>query len=55
MKLVKIYLRYFPPGIALNFIKNGAEDTKFIDLFDLTARYLGSFLWSLNLKFHKLF
>jgi hypothetical protein len=39
MKLIKIYLRYFPPGIALNFIKNGVEDTKYMDLFDLTTRF----------------
>lgn len=38
MKLLKIFLRYFPPGIALKFTKNQVEETKYIDLFDLTSK-----------------
>jgi dynein assembly factor with WDR repeat domains 1 len=39
MKLQKIYLRYFPPGLAFNYIKNNnAEETKCVDVFDLTAK-----------------
>lgn len=39
MKLQKIYLRYFPPGLAFNYIKNNSqEETKCVDIFDLTAK-----------------
>lgn len=38
MKLQKIYLRYFPPGLAFNYLRNNnTEETKCIDVFDLTA------------------
>lgn len=38
MKLQKIYLRYFPPGLAFNYIRNNnMEETKCIDVFDLTG------------------
>ena len=39
MKLQKIYLRYFPPGLAFNYIKHDKkEETKCVDIFDLTAK-----------------
>jgi dynein assembly factor with WDR repeat domains 1 len=39
MKLQKIYLRYFPPGLAFNYVKNNnTEETISVDVFDLTAK-----------------
>lgn len=39
MKLQKIYVRYFPPGLAFNYIKNNStEETKCVDVFDLTPK-----------------
>lgn len=38
MKLKKFLLRYYPPGILLEYIKsNGEEETKSIDLLNLNA------------------
>jgi dynein assembly factor with WDR repeat domains 1 len=39
MKLQKIYLRYFPPGLAFSYLRqNGTEETKCVDVFDLTPK-----------------
>ena len=39
MKLQKIYLRYFPPGLAFNYLRNNnREETKSVDVFDLTSK-----------------
>lgn len=39
MKLQKIFLRYFPPGLAFNYLKaNSQEETKSIDIFELTVK-----------------
>jgi dynein assembly factor with WDR repeat domains 1 len=39
MKLERIFLRYFPPGLAFNYRKHdGSEETKNIDIFDLTVK-----------------
>uniref|UniRef100_A0A1B6MHU5 Uncharacterized protein n=1 Tax=Graphocephala atropunctata TaxID=36148 RepID=A0A1B6MHU5_9HEMI len=37
MRLKRIMLRYFPPGIGLEYIQGGCTKTKEIDLFDLTS------------------
>jgi dynein assembly factor with WDR repeat domains 1 len=38
MKLQKIYLRYFPPGLAFSYVRNNnKEETKCVDVFELTA------------------
>ncbi|XP_071857815.1 dynein assembly factor with WD repeat domains 1 [Bombus fervidus] len=37
MKLLKFLLRYFPPGLALEYTQGGDVKTKMIDLLDLTA------------------
>jgi hypothetical protein len=40
MKLKKFLLRYFPPGIILEYVKNNGEpETKSIDLLNLTEEY----------------
>lgn len=37
MKLKKFLLRYYPPGIILEYVKNnGEQETKSIDLLNLT-------------------
>ncbi|XP_073993370.1 uncharacterized protein [Rhodnius prolixus] len=36
MKLSKFLLRYFPPGIALEYVSDGILEKKMIDLFHLT-------------------
>ncbi|CAO1438001.1 unnamed protein product [Diamesa serratosioi] len=39
MKLNKIFLRYFPPGLAFNYVKNNnQEETKCVDIFELTVK-----------------
>lgn len=39
MKLQKIFLRYFPPGLAFNYLKHdGTEEIKSVDVFNLTAK-----------------
>lgn len=39
MKLEKICLRYFPPGLAFVYKKtDGSEETKSVDIFDLTVK-----------------
>ncbi|KAK9505837.1 hypothetical protein O3M35_009810 [Rhynocoris fuscipes] len=35
MKLTKFLLRYFPPGIALEYVSDGVVENKMINLFDL--------------------
>lgn len=38
MKLKKFLLRYYPPGILLEYIRgNGEEETKSIDLLNLNS------------------
>jgi hypothetical protein len=40
MKLKKFLLRYYPPGILLEYIRNNGEvETKSIDLLNLSAEY----------------
>jgi len=40
MKLKRFLLRYFPPGIILEYIRsNGENETKSIDLLNLSAKY----------------
>lgn len=40
MKLKKFLLRYYPPGIILEYLKsNGEPETKSIDLLNLTEEY----------------
>ncbi|BES92008.1 WD domain, G-beta repeat [Nesidiocoris tenuis] len=36
MKLLKILVRHFPPGIGLEYMQNGAIKNKMIDIFQLT-------------------
>jgi dynein assembly factor with WDR repeat domains 1 len=39
MKLKKFLLRYYPPGILLEYVRNnGEEETKSIDLLNLNAK-----------------
>lgn len=39
MKLKKILLRYYPPGITLEYVRgNGEQETKCIDLLDLSSK-----------------
>ena len=41
MKLKKILLRYFPPGITLEYIRsNGEIESKCIDLLNLSSEYI---------------
>ncbi len=41
MKLKRFLLRYYPPGILLEYIRNNGEvETKSIDLLNLSAEYL---------------
>uniref|UniRef100_A0A336K8U9 CSON001507 protein n=1 Tax=Culicoides sonorensis TaxID=179676 RepID=A0A336K8U9_CULSO len=37
MRLQKIYLRYYPPGLGLCYTKGKSEETKMIDLIELNA------------------
>lgn len=38
MKLRRFYLRYYPPGIILEYVRsNGEQETKSIDLLNLSA------------------
>lgn len=38
MKLKKFLLRYYPPGILLEYVRgNGEEETKSIDLLNLNS------------------
>ena len=40
MKLKKFLLRYYPPGILLEYMRNSGEvETKSIDLLNLSAEY----------------
>jgi dynein assembly factor with WDR repeat domains 1 len=40
MKLKRFLLRYYPPGIILEYIRsNGESETKSIDLLNLSAEY----------------
>lgn len=40
MKLKKFLLRYYPPGILLEYIRNNGEvETKSIDLLNLSSEY----------------
>lgn len=40
MKLKKFLLRYYPPGILLEYVRaNGEVETKSIDLLNLSAEY----------------
>jgi dynein assembly factor with WDR repeat domains 1 len=40
MKLKRFLLRYYPPGIILEYVKkNGETEDKSIDLLNLTAEY----------------
>lgn len=40
MKLKKFLLRYYPPGIILEYVRNNGEaETKSIDLLNLTEKY----------------
>jgi hypothetical protein len=38
MRLIKIYLRYHPPGIALSYKVKSEEKLKHIDLLHLTLK-----------------
>lgn len=41
MKLKRFLLRYYPPGIILEYIRsNGEVETKSIDLLNLTPEYI---------------
>jgi|JI6StandDraft_1071083.scaffolds.fasta_scaffold01334_25 dynein assembly factor with WDR repeat domains 1 len=41
MKLKKILLRYFPPGITLEYVRsNGEIESKCIDLLNLSSEYI---------------
>jgi hypothetical protein len=41
MKLKRFLLRYYPPGIILEYVrKNGEQETKSIDLLNLSSEYL---------------
>lgn len=43
MKLKKFLLRYYPPGIILEYVRNNGEaETKSIDLLNLTEKYLAT-------------
>ena len=40
MKLKRFLLRYYPPGIILEYVRsNGETETKSIDLLNLTPEY----------------
>ena len=40
MKLKKFLLRYYPPGILLEYVRNNGEvETKSIDLLNLSPEY----------------
>ena len=40
MKLKRLLLRYYPPGIILEYTrKNGEKETKSIDLLNLSNKY----------------
>lgn len=40
MKLKKFLLRYYPPGILLEYVRNNGEvETKSIDLLNLSSEY----------------
>lgn len=40
MKLKKFLLRYYPPGIILEYVRNSGEiESKSIDLLNLTSEY----------------
>ena len=40
MKLKKFLLRYYPPGILLEYVRSSGEvETKSIDLLNLSAEY----------------
>ena len=40
MKLKKFLLRYYPPGILLEYVRsNGEVETKSIDLLNLSSEY----------------
>ena len=40
MKLKKFLLRYYPPGILLEYVRNSGEvETKSIDLLNLSPEY----------------
>lgn len=40
MKLKKFLLRYYPPGILLEYVRsNGEVETKSIDLLNLSSQY----------------
>ena len=41
MKLKKFLLRYYPPGILLEYMRNNGEvETKSIDLLNLSPEYI---------------
>ena len=41
MKLKKFLLRYYPPGILLEYVRsNGEVETKSIDLLNLSSQYI---------------
>jgi dynein assembly factor with WDR repeat domains 1 len=45
MKLKKFLLRYYPPGILLEYVRNNGEvETKSIDLLNLSSEYPSLYL-----------
>lgn len=46
MKLKRFLLRYYPPGIILEYVKkNGEIETKSIDLLNLSVEYHTLFIF----------
>lgn len=46
MKLKRFLLRYYPPGIILEYeLRDATRGTKEIDLLHLTAEYVCSVVW----------
>ena len=47
MKLKRFLLRYYPPGIILEYTRsNGEQETKSIDLLNLSSEY--DLFWSIR-------
>ena len=50
MKLKRFLLRYYPPGIILEYVKkNGEIETKSIDLLNLSSELIKTLLYILKL------
>ena len=46
MKLKRFLLRYYPPGIILEYLRsNGESETKSIDLLNLSIEYLTNLIF----------